>query len=168
MLSGGSETVTSMPHAPRYDDDFFAWTQHQAMVLRTMGVTDNRFDRENLAEEIEDLGRSERDAVRSQIRRIIEHLLKLAYSPARQPRFDWMASIVEARATLGDKISPTLRRDSEAMLPKLYRDGRGLAELSLRAYGEDKAAEGLPQSCPYSLDDICRQDWYPDGLGGKP
>jgi hypothetical protein len=168
MLSEGSETVTRMPDAPRYDEDFFAWTQHQAMVLRTMAVTDNRFDRENVAEEIEDLGRSERDAVRSQIRRIIEHFLKLAYSPAEQPRFDWMASIVEARATLGDKISATLRRDAEAMLPKLYRDGRRLAELSLRAYGEDKAAEGLPQSCPYSLDDICREDWYPDGLGGKP
>jgi hypothetical protein len=168
MLSGRSGTVTSMPDGPRYDDDFFAWTQHQAMVLRTMAVADNRFDRENLAEEIASLGRSDRDAVRSQIRRIIEHLLKLAYSPARQPRFDWMASVAEARAALGDKISATLRQDAEAMLPKLYRDGRRLAELSLRAYGESQAAEALPQSCPYSLDDICREDWYPDGLGGKP
>jgi Domain of unknown function DUF29 len=168
MLSKGSETVTSMPDTPRYDDDFFAWTQHQAMVLRTMAVADNRFDRENLAEEIEDLGRSARDAVRSQIRRIIEHFLKLAYSPAEQPRFDWMASIVETRATLGDKISAALRRDAETMLPKLYRDGRRQAELSLRAYGECQAAEALPQSCPYSLDEICRGDWYPDGLGEKP
>src|SRR5208282_2700834 len=159
MLSGGSETVMTMPDGPRYDDDFFAWTQHQAVVLRTMAATDNRFDRENLAEEIEDLGRSERDAVRSQIRRIIEHFLKLAYSPARQPRFDWMASIAEARATLGDKISATLRRDAEATLAKLYRDSRRQAELSLRAYGEDQVAEALPQSCPYSLDDICREDW---------
>ena len=168
MVSGGSETVTSMPDGPRYDDDFFAWTQHQAMVLRTMAVADNRFDRENLAEEIEDLGRSERDAVRSQIRRIIEHFLKLAYSPAQQPRFDWMASIAGARAALGDKISATLRQDAEAMLTKLYRDGRRQAELSLRAYGEDQAAAALPQSCPYSLDDIFREDWYFDGLGGKP
>jgi hypothetical protein len=157
-----------MPDGPRYDDDFFAWTQHQAMVLRTMAVADNRFDRENLAEEIEDLGRSERDAVRSQIRRIIEHFLKLAYSPAQQPRFDWMASIAGARAALGDKISATLRQDAEAMLTKLYRDGRRQAELSLRAYGEDQAAAALPQSCPYSLDDIFREDWYFDGLGGKP
>ena len=67
-----------MPDGPRYADDFYAWTQHQAMVLRTMAVADNRFDRDNLAEEIEALGRSERDAVRSQIRRIIGHLLKLA------------------------------------------------------------------------------------------
>jgi hypothetical protein len=157
-----------MTDSAHYDDDFFAWTQHQAMVLRTMEVADNRFDRENVAEEIEDLGKSERDAVRSQIRRIIEHMLKLAYSPAQQPRFDWMASIAEARATLGDKISPTLRRDAEAMLAKLYRDGRRQAELSLRAYGEDQAVDSLPQSCPYSLDEICREDWYPEPPGDRP
>jgi hypothetical protein len=164
MLSGGSETVTTMPDGPRYDDDFFAWTQHQAMVLRTMAVADDRFDRENLAEEIEDLGRSERDAVRSQFR----HFLKLAYSPAEQPRFDWMASIVEARAILGDKTSPTLRRDAETMLARLYQDGRHRAELRLRSPGEMQAADNPPAECPYSLDDICREDRYPDGLGGKP
>ncbi len=81
-----------MPDGPRYEDDFYAWTRHQAEVLRTMPVSDNRFDREHVAEEIEDLGKSERDAVRRQIRRIIEHLVKLAYSPAEQPRFDWMHS----------------------------------------------------------------------------
>ena len=153
-----------------YEEDFVLWSKHQVEALRAAAHSgsNQQLDWDHLAEEIEDLGRSERDAVRSQIRRIIEHFLKLAYSPAEQPRFDWMASIVEARATLGDKISATLRRDAEAMLPKLYHDGRRLAELSLRACGEDKAAEGLPQSCPYSLDDICREDWYPERLGGKP
>ena len=102
-----------MPDGPRYDDDFYAWTQHQATVLRSMDVADNRFDREHVAEEIEDLGKSERDAVRRQIRRILEHFLKLAHSPAAQPHFDWIESIEDARAALGDKLSPTLRRDAE-------------------------------------------------------
>ena len=168
MLSAVSETVKTMPDGPRYDDDFFAWTRHQAMVLRSMAVADNRFDRENVAEEIEDLGRSERDAVRSQIRRIIEHLLKLSFSPAQQPRFDWMASIAEARSTLGDKISPTLRRDAETMLARLYRDGRHRAELALRGYGENQTANALPQHCPYSLDEILRRGWYPEPPGEKP
>ena len=84
MLSAVSETVKTMPDRPGYEDDFFAWTQHQAMVLRSMAVADNRFDRENVAEEIESLGRSERDAVRGQIRRIIEHLLKLSFSPVNK------------------------------------------------------------------------------------
>ena len=77
-----------MPDGPRYDDDFYAWTQHQAEVLRTMPVSDNRFDREHVAEEIEDLGKSERDTVRSQIRRIVEHFLELGHSPAEDPRLD--------------------------------------------------------------------------------
>ena len=50
-----------MPDGPRYEDDFYAWTRHQAEVLRTMPVSDNRFDREHIAEEIEDLGKSERE-----------------------------------------------------------------------------------------------------------
>jgi hypothetical protein len=155
-----------MPDGPRYEDDFYAWTQHQAAVLREMPVADNQLDREHVAEEIEDLGKSERDAVRSQIRRIIEHLLKLAYSPAQEPRFGWMASIGEVRSVLDDKFSPTLRRDAETLLARLYRDGRRQAELALRDYGEEEAAEALPTICPYSLDDICREDWYPDPPSG--
>src|SRR5205085_11027039 len=105
-----------MPDGPRYDDDFYAWTQYQAGVLRTLRTRDNRFDREHLAEEIEDLGKSERDAVRSQVERVLLHLLKLAYSPACEPRFDWMDSIIEARSALENKLSPTLRRDAEERL----------------------------------------------------
>ena len=168
MLPGVSETVKTMPDGPRYEDDFFAWTQHQAMVLRSMAVADNRFDRENVAEEIESLGRSERDAVRSQIRRIIEHFLKLSFSPAQQPRFDWMASIAEARSALGDKISLTLRQDAEAILAKLYEDGRDRAALGLRAYGEIQTADNLPIECPYTIEEILRRGWYPEPCGEKP
>src|SRR5229473_1871288 len=82
---------------PRYEDDFYAWTQYQAEVLRSMPVSDNRFDREHVVEEIEGLGKSERDAVRGQIRRIVEHMLKLPHSPAEQPRLDWIETLIEAR-----------------------------------------------------------------------
>jgi hypothetical protein len=168
MLPGVSEVVTTMPDGPRYEDDFFAWTRHQAMVLRSMAVADNRFDRENVAEEIEDLGRSQRDAVRSQIWRIIEHLLKLSYSPAQQPRYDWMASIIEARSALGDQISPTLRRDAETMLARHYEDGRDRAEVGLRGHGEPQAADNLPIECPYTIEEILRRGWYPEPPGEKP
>jgi uncharacterized protein DUF29 len=153
--------ATVMPDGPRYEDDFYAWTQYQAEVLRSLHVSDNRFDREHVAEEIEYLGKSERDAVRRQIRRIIEHLLKLAYSPAAQPRFDWMHSIADARSVLEDKLSPTLRPDIEATLAKLYADGRRHAALALRTFGEESAANAFPAECPFSLDEICQQDWYP-------
>src|SRR4051812_28752226 len=117
------------PIGPDYEDDFYAWTQYQAEVLRTLPTADNRFDREHVAEEIEDLGKSERDAVRSQVERILLHFLKLAYSPARDPRFHWMDSIAEARSALANKLSPTLRRDSEEALSKLYASARRRAIL---------------------------------------
>jgi Domain of unknown function DUF29 len=156
-----------MPDGPRYEDDFYAWTRHQAEVLRTMPVSDNRFDRTHVAEEIEDLGKSERDAVRSQIRRIVERLLKLASSPAQQPRVDWMEMIDDAREILSDKLTETLRRDVEAGFEKLYAEGRRRAARGLRRHGEPDAAEALPQTCPFSLNDIYRDDWYPDPPGEK-
>jgi hypothetical protein len=109
------------------------------------------------------LGKSERDAVRSQIVRIIEHLLKLEYSPAADPRFDWMASTVEARRALADKITATLQRDVEAMLPELYGDARELAQpdIGLRKFGENTAAARLPSTCPYTLEQIRERGWYP-------
>ena len=115
-----------------------------AAALRLLPDADNRFDREHVAEEIEDLGKSERDAVRSQIRRILEHFFKLAYSPAGLPRFDWMATIADARSVLGDKMSTTLRQNAEAELDHLYRSGRRRAELAFRGYAEDAAADRLP------------------------
>ena len=151
-----------------YEEDFYAWTQQQAELLRRAPRVGNELDLENIAEEIETLGRGERDAVRSQIRRIIEHLLKLAYSRAEPPRADWMETVLDARQTLSDKISPTLRRDAEENLGRLYADGRKRAGTALRRYGEPQAADALPHSCPYSLDDICREDWYPDRPGGQP
>jgi hypothetical protein len=150
-----------MPDGPRYEDDFYAWTQHQAEVLRTMPASDNRFDREHVAEEIEDLGKSERDAVRSQIRRIIEHFLKLAYSPAEQPRLSWMETVDDARETLSDKMTATLRREVEGGLEKLYAEGRRRAARALVRHKEPDAADALPQLCPYSLEEICQEDWYP-------
>jgi hypothetical protein len=143
-----------MPDGPRYDDDFYAWTQYQAEVLRSLPTSDNRFDREHVAEEIEDLGKSERDAVRSQVRRILEHLLKLGHSPAADPRYLWTESIIDARSILRDKLTATLRNDIEATLPRLYQDARDKTEVSLRGHGENEAAAQLPAVCPYAVADI--------------
>ena len=160
-----------MPDGPRhkgpdYDGDFYAWTQYQAEVLRTLRTRDNRFDRDNIVEEVESLGRSERDAVRSQVRRILVHLLKLAYSPARDPRLDWISSIIQARAELDDKLSPSLRRDAQQSLPKLYGDAREQAAVELAKYGERDAAAALPEACRFTLDEVLSKGWYPEPAGG--
>jgi Domain of unknown function DUF29 len=72
-----------------------------------------------------------------------------------------MHSAADARGALDDKLSPTLRRDIEANLEKLYADGRRQAALALRRFGEVQAAQALPTRCPFSLDEICEQEWYP-------
>jgi hypothetical protein len=149
-------------NGPDYDDDFYAWTQYQAQVLRSMPCDDNRFDRDHVAEEIEDLGKSERHAVESQIARILEHFLKLTHSPADRPRYGWMRSIAEARGSLKQKLSPTLRRHAETAIAALYEEARERASLSLREYGEDSAAAVLPVECPYILDQVLLWGWYPD------
>ena len=150
------------PTGPEYDDDFFAWTQYQAQVLRSMPAPDNRFDREHVAEEIEDLGKNERDAVRSQVRRILEHFLKLEYSPAADPRYGWRGSIIDARAELDDRLSPTLRRDVSLVLGKLYATARKRIASDLEDHGEPDAAAALPAECPYTFAQILADDWYPD------
>ena len=147
---------------PDYDDDFYAWTQHQAAVLREMPVADNRFDREHVAEEIEDLGNSVRNAVRSQARRIIEHFLKLQYSPAKEPRNGWVESIFDARQEISDNMTPTLRREIGSELARLYRDGRKRAAMGLVHHDEAEQAQLLPDACPYTFDQILEDDWYPE------
>ncbi|HEX3953385.1 MAG TPA: DUF29 domain-containing protein [Stellaceae bacterium] len=154
-----------MPDGPRYEDDFYAWTQYQADVLRALPSADNRFDREHVAEEIEDLGKNERDTVRSQVTRVLEHLLKLAHSPAASPRYGWMGSIVDARAVLRNKLTGSLRRDVEATLAALYEDARERAALGLQEHGEHAAAARLPDICPYAFDQILTRGWYPEPPG---
>ena len=150
------------PKGPDYDDDFYAWTQYQAEVLRTLRTRDNRFDREHLAEEVGDLGNSYRDAVRSQVRRILLHFLKLTHSPARDPRSDWLSSIIDARAEIEDRLTPSLRRDIEDVLPRLYTLSRKRAAAELQSHREGDAVRSLPAQCPYTVDQILAEDWYPE------
>ena len=154
-----------MPNGPRYDDDFYAWAQYQAAVLRSLRTRDNRFDRENVAEEIETVGRNERDAVRSQVRRILEHFLKLSFSPAGEPRHGWRGSIIDARAELADRLSPTLRHDISIALDKLYQIARKRVAADLQDHEEQSAAASLPAQSPYTLDQILADDWYPEPPG---
>jgi hypothetical protein len=153
---------------PLYEIDYVAWTEAQAAELRAMAErrVNTPLDLANLAEEVEDLGKSERDAVRSQVRRIIEHALKLEHARAVWPRNGWKGSIVNARNILADKLTPSLRDDLEAGLPQLYGQARDEAELALLQHGEDEAARMLPAAPPYRLDDLLARGWYPRNRNG--
>jgi hypothetical protein len=153
-----------------YETDFYVWTQRQAEALRRLAATRPNVDLDfpHLIEEVEDLGTSQRDAVRSQLRRIIEHCLKLEHAVARDPRGGWYDTILDARAELDDKLSPSLRRDLDQHLPRLWSQARSKADNGLRRFGEPGAADLLPAECPYSLDDLLSDGWYPASRRGLP
>jgi hypothetical protein len=146
-----------------YRTDYYAWAHSQADALREMARLrmNTPLDLDNLAEEVADLAAGQRDAVRSHLRRIIEHCLKLEFSIARDPRNDWRASIDHARAEIGDKLTATLQRDVQQDLPLLFSQGRRQALHGLRKYGEAEAIAALPTTCGYSFDELLREDWYP-------
>ena len=146
------------PQSGLYETDFFAWTNEQAALLRAQRFGD--LDLEHVIEEIEDLGTSLHWSARSRLRTIIEHLLKLQYSPASDPRPGWYDTILVQRDDLLDGLTVSLRRVLEAELPAHFERARKRAATSLRKHGENAAAEALPNTCPYTLDQIAG-DWLP-------
>jgi hypothetical protein len=141
-----------------YEEDFYAWSHNQAALLRERRFAE--LDLANLIEEVEDLGGALERSVRSRGRTIIEHLLKLQYSPAQDPRLGWRGTIRTQRSELLNDLTPSLHRHLADRLPELYARARHDAEGSSRDHGEQTAADALPRTCPYTLDQITG-DWLP-------
>jgi hypothetical protein len=129
-----------------HERDFYAWTRDQAARLRELKETRPNLllDLEHLAEEVDDLGTERRDAVRSQVCRVIEHCLKLEHSVAIEPRRGWRDSAIDARGAVEAKLTTSIRRGAEAVPPRLYARARRKAENGLLGHGERDAARALP------------------------
>ena len=143
-----------------YDEDFYAWTQQQADLLRRLPAVANALDLENIAEEIESLGRSDLRAARSLCQHIIEHFLKLEFSGLEEPADHWRDEIVEWRL----QLEQILTRSIEAKLdvPSLYRTALRLVRRLERDV--PGLTSRLPQACPYTLGQIVSgdgEDWFP-------
>src|SRR3954452_24964972 len=158
--------------AARKDDlyrrDFYAWTRAQVAALRKLAAErwNGPLDLENLAEEIEDVGSERRDAVVSQIRRLLVHLLKLEHSPSPQPRRQWLVTVTEARAEAAQRWPEAIAREVVAGLDATYRRARRQVALELLDHGKAEAARALPTDCPYTLDQITCEDWLPANRHG--
>ena len=132
-----------------YDDDILVWSEQQAAAVRKLGRTralPNELDIENVTEEIESVGRSERAAVRSHIRLIFLHLMKLAVDENSQPERHWRGEIVAFHAELVDRYTPFMRHRID--IDGLWRSAR---EQAVLVYDE---AANLPTHCPFALDDL--------------
>jgi hypothetical protein len=146
-----------------YEQDFFAWTRSQARELRRFARTrpNVALDVKHIAEEIADSGTERRDALRSWTARIIEHLLLLEHSPAKQPRRGWIDEIVNFRSEIERRLSGTLERDLKRRLPILYDEARRNLRRKLERYGEAEIAARLPERCPFTLDQVLGDFWPP-------
>jgi hypothetical protein len=143
-----------------YEEDFVRWTEQQSSALRNAASvgTNLPLDWENLAEEIESLGRSLRRELRNRIAIILEHLLKLTHSPGTDPQrgrieTTWERSEIEL--LLND--SPSLRGDVARMIsencPRVVR----LTTRILRLHGEEIDRLAPPS---YTEEQVLG-DWFP-------
>ena len=153
--------MTPPSAAELYEDDFYAWTQLQARELRRFARSRPNLplDLPHIAEEIADLGRSQRDSLRSWTANVIEHLLLLEHSPARDPRRGWIGEIVNFRREIDRRLSGALRRDLKRQLPRLYEEVRSDLPKKLAPYGEVHLADRFPERCPYTLDQVLGDFW---------
>jgi Domain of unknown function DUF29 len=145
--------------AKLYKADFYAWAEEQAARLRARQF--ERLDLDNLIEEVEGLADTKLSAVLNSARVVMEHLLKLEHSPATDPRNSWRASVREHRRRVQTDLTPRIGEILRDPLPRFYAMAREDAAAGMRDHGEDAAADALPTTCPYMLDQVTG-DWWPD------
>jgi hypothetical protein len=140
-----------------YSTDFSTWISQTAQLLRERRWHD--IDVANLIDEVEDLGKSERRAIDSQLTRLLLHLLKWQYQPQRRSD-SWLDSITDARTQIDLAIqdSPSLKGYPAEQLEESYRRARRQAAIQTKL-----EISVFPQTCQYSLDLVVADDWLPEG-----
>jgi uncharacterized protein DUF29 len=156
-----------MPGSPAqlYDKDFVRWTEEQAAALReTAGLGINLpLDWENLAEEIDSLGRSQSRELGSRIAVVVEHLIKLETSPAADPRPGWIDTIGRERRDIENLLndSPSLRPNVAGLIEREMPRTIRLVARSLRNHGETNPETiAMVEKANYTEDQVLG-DWFP-------
>lgn len=146
-----------MDPSRRHEADFYGWTQEQAALLRALPRSSNRLDIDNLAEEVEDLGRAEIKEISSLLRQTLTHLVKIAADPGSPAVAHWVgeASGFQSDAVLA--FSPGLRQRID--LPKVWTLAVRNAADALREHGVE--VPPLPQDCPFTLDELLDVEFSP-------
>ncbi|MEY4194128.1 MAG: hypothetical protein RLZZ226_496 [Pseudomonadota bacterium] len=139
-----------------YEKDFFAWTQEQSKHLNARQFAE--LDIENLVEEIQAMGRSERRELQSRLTVLLVHLLKWQFQPTRQGR-SWQLTIEEQRDSCLDIIedNPSLKTQLDALASRAYAHAKITAS---KETGLDKTT--FPSGCPWSYEQMMDADFLPD------
>lgn len=135
-----------------YDQDFSLWIETTVEKLKQKQL--DHLDWENLIEEIESLGKSEKTALQSNLRILLMHLLKWQYQPERRSN-SWSYTITEhnIRINKAFKDSPSLERYFAEIFDDCYQDARKLAT---KETGLD--INLFPANCPFSQEDVLNSD----------
>ncbi len=143
---------------PLSEHDYHAWLLEQGARLRARQF--DQIDYEMLAEELEDMGRSERRAVESHLKNLLIHLLKWAKQKQRRSG-SWRDSIDNARDALADLLqdSPSLRPQLPEFVKRQYPRARRST-----ANQTGLTVTRFPASCPFRLEEILDAEFFPENL----
>lgn len=139
-----------------YNADFYGWTQEQAALLKAGRLAE--LDIENLLEEVETMGRSEKRELDSRLTVLLLHLLKWQYQPVRRGR-SWQLTIKGQRINFSETLfeNPSLKPQIDTILKKAY------AKSIVKASQETALDEqNFPGSCPWTLSQILDDNFYPN------
>ena len=139
-----------------YSADLNTWVKRTAQLLREQRW--HEIDVVHLIEEIEELGKSERRGIASQLTRLLLHLLKWHYQPQRRSD-SWLDSITDARTQIALAIedSPSLREYPTQQLEESYQRA---CRQAVKQTGIDVSE--FPEECPYSIDFVLSENWFPE------
>ena len=131
-----------------YETDFDLWLKETVNLLRKGEI--EKLDMKNLAKEIEDIGNNCKDALESNLLRVLQHLLKWKYQPQKRTN-SWKASITEHSLRLNKafKKSPSLKPYFEDVFAECYQDAR---LITAQETGLDICV--FPDACPFERIDI--------------
>jgi hypothetical protein len=138
-----------------YSDDIYAWSQEQAAALRRLAESrrdlPNELDLEHVAEEIEDVGRTELRIVETHLESMLRHLLKIASAPDSRPVRHWRGEVALQRCDLLKDLKPSMRQ--LIAIDDVWDKAQRRADAALDEHG-DALLPDLPQACPFGLDDL--------------
>lgn len=139
-----------------YEQDFYSWTQEQAALLRAGRLAD--LDVENLIEEIETMGRSEKRALESRLSVLLCHMLKWHYQPSRRGN-SWNHTIIEQRIKFKKVLNENPGLKSE--IQKIVNDAYEYA-LVKASHETGLRSDIFPNACPWTLEQLSDSSYFPD------
>jgi hypothetical protein len=151
-----TKTQTEMTkNSELYETDFYAWTIEQAKFLKD-GIWDC-LDISNLVEEIESLGKQQRQELRNCLGILLGHLLKWEFQSSHRSK-SWLATIREQRRRIVDLLeeSPSLKSYLPEGLEKAYQEGVDLAVRETSLNYKD-----FPEECLYTLELVLDSSFFP-------